>query len=121
MALIYRAIFDVDDAGFASRAGEFASDWAGWKLERPELTLAAGDRIDDRSAGSSSGASAPTMPTRTSSASALAGLSAAPDCRRLELKAEATARRIHDRWGRKNVAYDDATDGEAATSAVLIP
>ena len=53
--------------------------------------------------------------------SALAGLSAAPDCRRLELKANATARRIFDRWDRKNVAYDEATDGGAATGAVLIP
>ena len=48
-----------------------------------------------------------------------AGLSAAPDCRRLESEANAAAERIIDRWEREDVAYDDATDHGAATGAVL--
>jgi hypothetical protein len=51
MALIYRAIFEVDDADFVMRAGELASDWARWKLERPELVLAIGEQIDDPERG----------------------------------------------------------------------
>jgi len=53
--------------------------------------------------------------------SALTRLPAAPDCRRLESEAHATARRVVDRWKRTDVAYDEATDHGEATGAVLNP
>ena len=53
--------------------------------------------------------------------SMFAGLSVAPDCRSLELKSNAAAQRIADRWKREDDAYDAATDHGQATGAVLNP
>jgi hypothetical protein len=51
MALIYRAIFDVEPVDFPSRAVELASVWARWKLAQPELVLETGTQLEDPERG----------------------------------------------------------------------
>ena len=51
MALIYRSIFEVEEADFVEHAQGHAAEWLRWKLDQPELELTPGSSLLDEEHG----------------------------------------------------------------------
>jgi hypothetical protein len=51
MAVIYRSIVEVEQAGFVERAPALAAEWLRWKLDQPELELEIGRLVVDEERG----------------------------------------------------------------------